>query len=502
MPFASLHVADFPVQAVARLQPELRGREVAVLEGAPPLEVVAAASAEARAAGVEAGMSVLQARACAHTLVFQRRMAEQEKAASAALLDCARSVSPRVESIAPETVVLDLEGVERLFGPPQQVARLLAGRAAALGLEVRVAVAANPDAALHAARGFPGVTLIPAGKEAGRLGGLPLDVLDAPPEILETLDRWGVRTFRALAALPQVAVAERLGQEGVRLQKLAAGAGRRELSPAEEPETFAESLELEFPVATLEPLAFVLARLLQQLCARLQARALATNELQLRLELESRDGAACVHQRALRLPVPLGEARVFLKLLQLDLMAHPPPAPVRKVALAAAPVKPRVEQHGLFLPQAPQPQKLEVVLARLGGGAEHPAAGSPQLEDTHRPRAFHMARFHPVAAPGVAARRESARAPLMAMRLFRPPLAATVEVRGGRLQRVASSAARGAVVWLAGPWRASGEWWDEESGGWARDEWDVALENPRGVALFRLYRDLASGCWFVEGSYD
>ena len=47
-------------------------------------------------------------------------------------------------------------------------------------------------------------------------------------------------------------------------------------------------MELESPVETLEPLSFVLNRLLEQLCARLEARALAVHELHLRLQLERR----------------------------------------------------------------------------------------------------------------------------------------------------------------------------------------------------------------------
>ena len=77
----------------------------------------------------------------------------------------------------------------------------------------------------------------------------------------------------------------------------------------------------------LEPLSFLLARLLNGLIVRLGARALATNELRLRLKLEN--GAP--HERTLRLPVPMLDARAFLKLLQLDLAAHPPPAAVARI---------------------------------------------------------------------------------------------------------------------------------------------------------------------------
>ncbi|MCI0356444.1 MAG: DNA polymerase Y family protein [Acidobacteria bacterium] len=567
MLFACLFVPDFPVAAVVRAEPELRAQAIAVVAGVPPQLTVAAANARARAAGVEAGMTELEAKAHSPSLAIRRRSPQLELATQVALAELAQSVSPHIECTAPGTVLLDLAGLDRLLGPPAKLARDLTQRVAALGLEANVGVAANPDAALHAARGFAGIALIPAGREAERLGNLPLNVLAPAPEILETLDLWGVRTFRALAALPEVAVAERLGEEGLRLQKLARGAGSRVLQCAGEELHFEEKLELEAPIEDLEPLAFVLGRLLDQICACLKARALAVQELRVKLDLDSprRHGDAevdqvsgvgyqvsgvenrtsdtrhlipGVHERTLRLPVPLADARVFLKLLQLELAAHPPPAPVMRVTLTAEPAKPRVEQSGLFLPKAPQPEKLELVLARLAAAGAG-SAGSPQLLDTHRPSAFRMTRFNPIAglpnrriaelkdSPG-AARHNSAipqfgNPTILALRLFRPPLAAFVQLRDGRPLHVACAAIRGAVVWLAGPWRSSGDWWqqvesashpsDAASGSaselsasavpWAREEWDVALkQNEAGLALYRIFRDLIGGKWFVEGEYD
>ncbi len=579
MPFACLFVPAFPVAAVVRAEPDLRELAVAVVEGAPPQLIVAASNAKARAAGVEAGMTELEALGHLPPLTVRRRSPKLEAAAQAALLWLAQSVSPRIEATAADTVVLDLSGLDRLLGPPARLAQ----RVATLDLEANIGVAANPDAALHAARGFAGITVIPEGREAECLGGLPLEVLlyplakDGPAEggratqdratqILETLDRWGVRTFRALAALPDVAVAERLGEEGLRLQKLAQGAGSRVLRPAQEDLQFEETLELESAVENLEPLAFVLSRLLEQLCSRLKAHARAAQELRVTLDLDSprRHGdtetigpsgdrvigslnssvSPClrgeinVHERTLRLPVPLADTRVLLKLLHLDLASHPPPAPVVKITLRAEAARPRVRQNGLFLPLAPQPEKLEPVLARLAAaGAEN--VGAPQLLDTHRPGAFRMTRFEPdtrdlIPATSVPPRLRDeiqARAPLLALRLFRPPRAARVETRDGRPRRVACDGIRGAVVWLAGPWRSSGDWWqqpaehpsanpapaspepaDGASGAapWAREEWDVALqaddameeEGSHGLVLYRIFRDLIRGKWFVEGEYD
>ncbi len=401
------------------------------------------------------------------------------------LLRLAREFSPRVERTAADTVALDVEGLERIHGLPQQIAAALARRAAERGLRASVAVAANLDAAVHAARGFAGVSVIPYGDEAKFLGSLPLALLDPSPEMLETLERWGIRRFRDLAALPELGLAERLGPEGLRLHKLARGEGGRPLVAVEEPLDFAEEAELEYAVELLEPLLLVLARMLHGLCARLVSRGLATNELRLRLKLE-KDGE---HARTLRFPVPMLDAKALLKLLDLDLSGHPPPAPVVRVWLAAEPVKPRAAQSGLFVPMAPEPEKLELTLARLRGLVGERNVGSPVLPDTHRPGAFRM---QPGPFRASSRLRVSACLPLRAMR---PARAASVQMASGQPVHLQARGVRGHVTAAAGPWRTSGDWWTSDP--WARDEWDVALSDG---AIYRIYTE--QGRWFVEGCYD
>jgi protein ImuB len=296
MPFACIFVPDFPAEAILRAEPELRSQAMAVLEGKPPLQKIFAVNEKARRAGIELGMTKIQAEPWTD-LALRPRSPLQETAAHAALLDCAQSFSPRIEDTAPDTVILDLAGLESLFGALPKIARDLARRTSDLGLEANVAVAANPDTARFAARGFPGVTVIPEGKEAERLGNLPLDVLfpefaspdpsDEAARVFETFDLWGVRNLRALCALPEIALSERLGQFGTRLQHLARGAVSRTLVPIDPPLVFEEAVELEYPLVLLEPLAFLLARMLDHLCARLAARALAAQTLHLQLHLDS-----------------------------------------------------------------------------------------------------------------------------------------------------------------------------------------------------------------------
>jgi protein ImuB len=547
MPFACIYVPDFPVEALLRAEPELRSQSLAVLEGKVPLQKVFAVNENARRAGVDPGMSKLQIEACTG-LVLRARSLPQEAAAHAALLDCAQSFSPRVEDAACDTIVLDLEGLKPLFGSLAKIARALANRASHLGLLTSVAVASNPDTAALAARGFSGVTVIPEGKEAEQLGSLPVEVLFANTDeksgqLLETFSRWGIRKLRDLAALPDVALSERLGQAGIHLQALAHGATSRTLVPVELPLIFEEVIELEYPLVLLEPLAFLLGRLLQQLCARLAARALATQELRLCLELENGwqaedlstnnggagvlarpgRGQARLFQRTLRLPVPLLDSRTFLKLLQLDLKAHPPGAPIVKIHLAAEPVRPRAAQNGLFLPPAPEPEKLELTLARIAGIVGEDKVGSLELLDTHRPEGFRMQRFAPEPFSPQRHRDTEKRNShlsvsinssvppclrdgedlVTALRIFRPPIDAVVTIHGGKPAFITSpknKEVQGEILWAAGPWRSSGDWWEQE--GWARDEWDIAVQGETGIALYRLIRDRLAGRWFVEGTYD
>src|SRR6267154_2909902 len=153
--FACLFIPDFPVDAITRFEPELRGRPVAVLAGRSPLEKVVALNEKARQIGVETGATKSQLEAWGD-LVLRARSELQEASAHAALLDCAQSLSPEVEDTAPGTVLLNLAGLDALFGPLPKIACDLAGRSSRMGLQANVAVAANPDAALLAAYGFTG----------------------------------------------------------------------------------------------------------------------------------------------------------------------------------------------------------------------------------------------------------------------------------------------------------------------------------------------------------
>ena len=435
------------------------------------------------------------------------------------LTDFAYGFSPVVEEVRAGTVVIDVDGCELLFGSAYQLANEMALRAQKSGTEgglettISVAVAANPDAAIHAATHLKGITFVSAGEELTCLGDFPIERLDhslvsvekeVAAEILETLRLWGVRTFADFASLPVAGVSERLGQAGLKLQQLAAGKTERHLHVKQPEPVFSNSLELEHAISELEPLSFIFGRLLHQLCAALNAYALATNELRVTMQLEDQT----THERKLSLPHPMRDHKVFLKLLLLDAEMHPPQAAVTSVSITCEPVKPRVLQSGLFVPLAPAPDKLELTLARLAKLVGEENIGSPALLDTHRPDAFSMKRFTLQTDSDRRRRKKKPRAirarQCLGFRRFRPPLRAIVEAHQGWPTQISAWSKQrsvyGKVVELAGPWRTTGDWWRDD--GWARDEWDVTLERLGCHTHYRVYRELKTENWFVEGNYD
>jgi protein ImuB len=508
--FACLYVPDFPVQACLLAGPQgnrdaLSQSALAVLDGPANLPRVFATNPAARAARIQIGMTKLQVETYGG-ITLQERSPAAEESAQNALVELAGTFSPQVEATCPGAVILDLAGTEKIFGPWAHSVQVMTDNAAVAGFDLRVAIAANPDTAFLAARGFSTSTIIPAGEEAPRLAALPVSILPISPEMLDILEGWGIRTFQAFAALPKIAIVERLGQEGLYLQQLARGQTRRPLLTVEENAEFVESFEFEDPVENLESLFFILNRLLQQLFSRLMAAARATSELRLTIELEVREirseqnGEEYKHEW--KLPVPTQDKHLPFSLIRLHLEKKTFSAPIRRFTIEVIPIKPRNAQGNLFAPPSPETEKLEITLERIcgvvGGSDEDGTAcvGAPRLLDTHRPGAFTVEHFCSSAAPKFF----PPLAPVTALRKFRPAIEASVQLSGKSPRFVHLWHRNRRVLEAIGPWAGSGNWWNSSI--WRREEWDVLLEIPSGTGLFRIHCDLIRQQWFVDGIFD
>ena len=197
--------------------------------------------------------------------------------------------------------------------------------------------------------------------------------------------------------------------------------------------------------------------------------------------------------------------KVLLKLLQLDLERHRPGAAVKSVAIEARPARRRYTQAALFSPVAPEPESLEITLARIRGVVGEVdeqgrgKVGAAEVLNSHKSDDFRMTAFTSAHNKGMKQRDDPGN-PSVIMSMFRPPLPANVRCHIGKPIHISFPELSSAIVCASGPWRTSGNWWKSEE--WRREEWDIAVQLVGGVGLYRIFRDLRQDTWFVEGLYD
>jgi protein ImuB len=522
--YACAYAAEFPAQALLRLQPDLAAEPVAVLEGQAPEESVCALNGQARRRGAALGMTRLEAESLGG-LKLLARSPESEVAARAVFLECAAQFSPRVEKMnegeASErracACVLDIAGTERLFGPPEQLAGRLRAALAGAGFRASIAVSANYDAARMKAAAGRGIAVIAEGAEASALEKLPIAVLGLIEEHAETFALWGIGTLGELARLPEAALVTRCGAEARRWHALARGAAEHAFQPIEPEFSLEEFCAFETPVEQIDSLLFVGARMIDCLAARASSRALALASIDVEMKLEGGE----TYRRTIRPALPTSNRKFLLKLLQLEIGAHPPRAAVMALRLTAEAGPSSKVQLGLFTPQMPEPSRLDVTLARLKALVGEDRVGAPALQDTHQAGSFRMEEFSlaggkaaPAGAPSFAQfdRAKGGKPqnsttsptqvrPRMALRRVRPPMPVRVVLHALKPAAFRDAENRFEVVAAYGPWRSSGCWWSD--GEWDTEEWDVLATKADGApAACLLLYDRKQGAWRLEAFYD
>jgi protein ImuB len=500
--YACVHAAEFPAQTLLRLHPELRSAPIAILEGQPPHQIVCSINRAARLAGAVCGMTKLEAESIP-ALRLTARSLEGEAAARAILLECAANFSPRIEDASlhmnPDTscaCVLDITGTERLFGPPEALAARLRAALSAAGFRASIAVSANFHTARLKAAASAGITVIAAGEEAESLAKLPLAALNLEEDDAETFAIWGIRTLGELAALPEMDLVTRLGQRVLQFRDLARGDLPHTFQPIEAKFVLEEFCDFETHVDQADSLLFVAARMIDCLVARAAARALSLASLTVRMALEANRVYGRVHERVIRPALASADRKFLLKLVQLDLAAHPPQAAVVSLTITAQAGQSSKVQLGLFAPQTPEPSRLDVTIARLKAIAGEDRVGSPVLEDTHRPGAFRLEGF----AVSEASDTIVSGRPRMALRRMRPPVPVRVVLQEFKPVAFRDRERTFEVEAAYGPWRTSGCWWQEES--WDAEEWDVLALAGGGALACLLVRDCSRNQWRLEALYD
>ncbi len=523
---ACLWVRDLPLAALLRVEPELRGLPVALTDGRAPDRRVVALSPAARAAGIVSGMRAVQARAGCTALVLRPTSAEALHAAAAALADVAATFTPLVEVCPDGTVYGDCTASAGLCVSEAELATILGARAEHQGLPAFVGIAGAKVTARIAAREGRGVRIVRAAETRAYLAPLPVALLDADERLKAALARWGIRRIGDLAALPSGAVAHRLGPGGARLARQARGEDDAPLRCRPTPESFVELAELDYGVEQLEPLLFLLRRLVDRMTGRLALHGHACGALELRLHLEG--GGRDV--RHVAVAAPTSESAVLFAVARAHLEQRLPVHPVTGLAVSGTPGRVRPVQLDFFQPRGPAPAALAATMARLALLCGPDRVGMPRAADSHRPGVIVPLAFaaeptsardgasvatsrskggscfagEPTSAGDDAGPHGAGTCPppspdvgRVALRAFRPPVPLEVFESCGHPGHVRGRGLGGRVLHLAGPWRLCGEWWTTDP--YAREYYDVELSDG---GVYRIYRDVRARCWLADGVYD
>ncbi len=432
------------------------------------------------------------------------------------------------------------------LGSEAKLARRLARIAGALGYgRARVGVADSAVAAYSATfrRTAAAPVIVPPGGDAAFLAPFPLALLEPGEDLADTCHALGLRTAGRFAALDADEVESRFGPEGLALHRLARGLDTRGPSAPRDDALPVVACDLGSPVASAEPLLFVLKGALASLGAALRAKGLAAREIALTLTLD--DGSLA--EKAVRPARPTSHEGALFDHCRAAFDDWALPEPVTALAVrAAVTVAASGEQGDLLAPRWADPAALAAAFDRIRGSEGADAVATPVARDGHLPHDAGAwdtdGRTDAPARGGRKEREDAGRRPAPCERTEpsdgrSPPFsrdaapALTLDARPGppaaaalrllqvpalvrvRLGRAGLEAFRHGETWhdvtaWCGPERLVPRWWmaaaatpEGEAGG-APGPRDYYSTRTADGALWLLFRAGASHLWFVEGWWD
>lgn len=500
-----LHTSPGPPSPPPEQKPDASwNTALGLVEAASTKGLLLEATPHAESFGVTAGMPPAQALARCPALQLVAASEAREQWLSKKLLDFAGRLSPRVEKQANNRYLLDLKG-QTIADWHAWAQKALERLQRELGLSASLGIAPRPGLAWCAARrAFP-VKVVD--EPAAFIEELTFAELEVSKSLRQQLADWGIKTLGELLRLPKQGALERLGPEAAPLWELARDTQESLLRLESFPDPLELGQDFEHPTEILDPVLFVLNRILEQLASRMRLIHRVASTLHLTLFLENEPP----YERQFSLPAPSREEAVLLRVLETHLETLTLKAPLLGVRLKIHETLPTSQQLALFETPLRDPHRFGETLARLHALAGENRVGVPQRASTHKPGVFHLLDPSSVfTAPSAPTARSGI--PLLAtpptqaalrgipMRRFRPTIAATVSLRHHRPERIQAEHFSGPVLDCAGPYRLSGEWW--EGNAWRVEEWDVALGGT-AHGLYRLACDHGPPkVWSVEGCYD
>jgi len=265
------------------LDASLRGKPIAVGGG-----VVLAASYEAKAFGVQSGMSGWRARQLCPSLTFVSGHFSEYQRLGDAAIDIIADYTPLVERISIDEAFADVAGCTGLFGSPAEIARTIRQRVRAeLGLPISVGVARTKHLAKIASQVAKpdGLVVVDPARELDFLHALPVELMwGVGPATQARLAERGVRTIGQLANTPGGSLEQLLGPAaGNKLAALAWNRDPREIKTHRRARSAGAQSALGKKPAQASVFRPTLRHLADRIGTRLRAKSLAGRTITIRV---------------------------------------------------------------------------------------------------------------------------------------------------------------------------------------------------------------------------
>jgi DNA polymerase-4 len=326
--------------------PSLRGKPIAVGGG-----VVLAASYEAKAFGVEAGMSGSRARELCPSLRFVGGHFREYQRLGDEVIEVLRDFTPFVERISIDEAFLDVTGSVHLFGPPATMASEIRSRVRdEIGLAVSIGGATTKHLAKVASQVAKpdGVVIVEPGSERAFLAPLPVRLLwGVGPVTQQRLDSSGIRTIGELAKASPGHLQHLLGHAvGSKLSSLAVNADPRRVETSRRASSVGAQSALGRRAATPTLVRTTIGYLADRVATRLRAAGRAGRTVTVRVRFTGMRSVT----RSVTLPAPISATLtltdVGVELVHSALVDH---ADEREITLLAISVSNLIDERALQL---------------------------------------------------------------------------------------------------------------------------------------------------------
>jgi hypothetical protein len=348
------------------MAPTWRGRALVLGGHADERSVVTAASSEARAQGVMAGMSLNQAQQFAPDAIFQPVDEEATARVRQLMLSTLHRLTPDVAAgDDPGCAFLKLDRLALRWPDRSKLLAAIARAAeAALSVSPAIGIATSMFVAKvasdHATAGTP--VIVDVDKTQAYLARFSIDVLPLDDDLREYLELLGLRTIGGLQTISRAAFRRQFGVKALDVYDLAFGVDRRCWQLFKPPVRIEEAEPLEPPIDNTEALQFIARALAERVSGTLLADGLGTRALRVTLHQEST--VPLVIQ--VRFAYPVTTTGELFDGIRPRLLRAKIEAPLERITLRAGRLEPAyIRQPGLLIRRDGFQESIADAIARL-----------------------------------------------------------------------------------------------------------------------------------------